>query len=117
MQRRRASLDAPAPPIVFCDAWEPWVAGAVDDQVHVVHLDARRRVAMLPLAGAPPRSAALVREAASSLQWCLPAAHAVHVWDTSRWQPVARHAMSGPTRTIVALPGAVWAWLDHASAL
>jgi hypothetical protein len=113
---RRAPLGAPVPPVDFCDARVPWVAGAVDDQVHVVHLDVRRRIASLPLAQARPRSAVLVRDL-DSLQWWLPAADAVHVFDISRWQPVARHAMPGPVRALIALPGAVWAWLDHARAV
>ena len=113
---RRAPLGAPVPPIDFCDARVAWVAGAVDGQVHVVHLDVRRRIASLPLGPARPRGAALVRDG-GSLQWWLPAADAVHVIDPSRWRPIAVHATPGPVRAVVSMPGAVWARLEHASAL
>ena len=51
---RRAPLGRPMPVFGFADARVPWLAGMQGDEVVVVHLDVRRRIAALRVPGANP---------------------------------------------------------------
>lgn len=105
---RRAPLGVPMPALSFADRRVPWVAGVLQDAVAVVHLDVRRRIALLPVPGALPQ-AALLRTDRNGLRWWLPAGPAVQVFDVARWTPVERHVLPGPVGAIQALGDAVWA--------
>lgn len=81
---RRIPLAPPMPARWWLDPAWPWVAGASDDAVLVVHLDVRRVVARLPLAGA------LIEESSRAPwdgadAWRLPHAHGTAWIDPRRW--------------------------------
>ena len=65
---RRAPLGRPMPAFGFADARVPWLAGKQGDEVVVVHLDVRRRIAALRVAGAEPARG----RAAPGLAWAGP---------------------------------------------
>ncbi len=89
---RRTLLGLPMPTIDFADARVPWLAGALGDEVIVVHLDVRRRIAALNVPGARPHAAQLQRTD-GRLEWWLPAGQELLVFDTARWTLLARHAL------------------------
>jgi len=108
---RRAPLGRPLPVFEFADARVPWIAGVQGREVVVVHLDVRRRIAALSVAGANPAGAAL-RPAPRGHglgEWWLPAGNEVHVFDTARWVRVAGHTLPGPVRQLQATGDVVWA--------
>jgi hypothetical protein len=99
---RRTPLGLPLPQIEFADARLPWVAGRDASGVVIVHLDARRRVATLPLAGTRP-GLGVLRNADDDGQWWLPAADGVHVIDARRWTVRATHAAPQPVLALAVL--------------
>ena len=105
---RRTPLERPMPELGFSDARAPWVAGVVDEQVEVVHLDVRRRGARWPLPDATPRAALLRTEGGQGVWW-LPAGRELHRIDTMRWQRLGHERMPGTVRALQALGDAVWA--------
>ena len=115
---RRAPLGRPMPAFSFADERVPWVAGMLGDEVVVVHLDVRRRIAALRVPGADPAGAAL-RPAArgqGSSQWWLPAGNEILVLDATRWERVAGHVLPGPVRQLQATDEAVWALVGERGA-
>lgn len=81
---RRIPMAATMPSRWWLDAAWPWVAGAFDDAVIVVHLDVRRVVARLPLAGARIEHSA--RAAWNGAEaWRLPHAGGTAWIDPRRW--------------------------------
>jgi hypothetical protein len=82
---RRAPLGQPLPRFVFADAHVPWLAGMLGDDLMVVHLDVRRRVAALPLALARPEGSLVRRVGTSPPQWWVPQGTAVQLVDAGRW--------------------------------
>ena len=105
---RRTPLERPMPELGFTDARVPWVAGIVDGEVEVVHLDVRRRIARWPLPGAAP-AASLLRVEDGQRVWWLPAGRELHRFDTTRWQRLGHERMPGTVRVLQALDDAVWA--------
>jgi hypothetical protein len=109
---RRTLLGEPMPSLGFSDARVAWVAGRAAEQVVVVHLDVRRRIAAFAHADARVHGAALVCDGAA-LQWWLPVGDAVHAIDPQRWQPIARQQLPAPVRALHSAPGLVWAWIER----
>ena len=108
---RRAPLGRPLPAFGFADERASWVAGTQGDEVVVVHLDVRRRIAALRVEAANPVGAT-IRPASRErgpATWWLPAGNEVHVFDASRWVRMAVHASPGPVRQLQAVDDAVWA--------
>jgi hypothetical protein len=68
----------------------------------IVHLDVRRRVAALPLAGARPGLGVLQSDGDGG-QWWLPADAGVHVVDARRWTLRATHAAPQPVHALAVL--------------
>jgi len=115
---RRAPLGRPMPAFSYADARVPWLAGELGDEVVVVHLDVRRRIATLRVGGANPAGAAL-RPASRGQglhEWWLPAGNEIHVFDTARWARVAGYTLPGPVRQLQATEGAVWALVGERGA-
>jgi hypothetical protein len=81
---RRIALPPPMPERWFVDAAWPWVAGALDDAVLVVHLDVRRVVARLALNGARVEASRRVQRGGREL-WQLPTADGERLIDPLRW--------------------------------
>lgn len=118
---RRTPLAPGMPAIEFAEAGLPWVAARADGGVAIVHLDVRRRVAMLPLADARPAAGALVRSPDREAWW-LPAGDRVHLVDARRWTVLASHAAPAPRPVLQALddriaalggdPAMLWLWQD-----
>jgi hypothetical protein len=108
---RRSPLGRPMPTISFADARVPWLAGSQGNEVIVVHLDVRRRIAALRADTANPAGATLrvASHEPGAVEWWLPAGNDVHVFDTTRWAHMAMHALPGPVRQLQAVDGAVWA--------
>ena len=105
---RRVPLDGPPPRFVLADPRVPWVAGLVDGGVAVVHLDVRRRIATLPLAGARPQASALP-QAGRAGAWWLPAGEHVFVVDTTRWRVASELPAPAGLLRLHDAEGAVWA--------
>lgn len=84
---RRSVLVPPMPARWWLDAAWPWVAGALGDEVQVLHLDVRRVVARLTVPGARLEDS---RRALHQGQWrwWLPAADGGLWIDPRRWTPV-----------------------------
>lgn len=108
---RRAPLGRPLPVFGFADHRVPWLAGMQEDEVIVVHLDVRRRIAALRVPGANPAGAALrmASRGRSTNQWWLPAGKQIHVFDTARWVQTAAHTLPGPVLQVQANGDDVWA--------
>ncbi|MBL8326136.1 MAG: hypothetical protein JNJ89_14385 [Rubrivivax sp.] len=101
---RRAPLGVPMPRFEFAAAEQPWVAGMLDDALVVVHLDVRRRVATLPLAGARPAGSAVLRRSGTEpAAWWVPHGAGVQVIDPRRWVLGARIATPAPVHELCAL--------------
>jgi hypothetical protein len=81
---RRIALAPPLPTRWWLDAAWPWVAGADDRSVTVVHLDVRRTVAWLPLAGARIEDSARAPWHGADA-WRLPHAGGTAWIDPRRW--------------------------------
>lgn len=81
---RRIVLPPPMPQHWFVDAALPWIAGALDDEVLIVHLDVRRIVARLPVRGARLDAARRVARDGREL-WLLPGADGERFVDPKRW--------------------------------
>jgi hypothetical protein len=81
---RRMPLAAPMPVRWWLDPAWPWVGGAFDDAVIVVHLDVRRMVARLPLAGARLTDSSRDRWQGQEA-WRLPHAAGTAWIDPRRW--------------------------------
>lgn len=117
---RRSPLGRPMADVAFADARLPWLAGVRGDEVHILHLDVRRRIATLPLPGARV-PAALWRPgpagAAARGRWWLPAGDTVHELDTQRWTIEAGTRLPGPVRQLIAVGDDAWALVDAAQAL
>jgi hypothetical protein len=96
---RRAPLAQPLPRFVFADARVPWLAGMLGDELAVVHLDVRRRIAALPLAGARPEGS-LLRRSGRAWQWWVPHGSAVQLVDISRWVLGRRIELSAAVRAL-----------------
>lgn len=84
---RRIVLVPPMPERWFVDADWPWIAGALDDAVLIVHLDVRRVVARLPLRAADVGASRRVQRGGRMLWW-LPTADGERWIDPLRWVPV-----------------------------
>lgn len=84
---RRTLLAPPMPARWFLDAAWPWIAGALDDTVLIVHLDVRRVVARLALRGARVEASRRVERGGREL-WQLPTADGERWIDPVRWVPV-----------------------------
>lgn len=84
---RRIALAPPMPERWFLDPAWPWIAGALDDAVLVVHLDVRRVVARLALRGARVEVSRRVQRDGRDL-WLLPTADGDRWIDPLRWVPV-----------------------------
>ncbi|MBI3157147.1 MAG: hypothetical protein HYZ20_17340 [Burkholderiales bacterium] len=105
---RRVPLEGPPPRFVLADPRVPWVAGLVDGGVAVVHLDVRRRIATLPLAGARPQASALP-QAGRAGAWWLPAGEHVFVVDTARWRVASELPAPAGLLRLHDADGALWA--------
>ncbi|MBE0549093.1 MAG: hypothetical protein IH627_15880, partial [Rubrivivax sp.] len=79
---RRSPLGRPMPAIGFADARVPWLAGVQGNEVVVVHMDVRRRIAALRVDAANPAGATLraASPARGAVEWWLPAGNEVHVF-------------------------------------
>jgi hypothetical protein len=84
---RRMALPPPMPTRWFLDPSWPWIAGALDDAVLVVHLDVRRVVARLALRDARVEHSRRVERSGRQL-WLLPTAEGERLIDPLRWVPV-----------------------------
>jgi hypothetical protein len=117
---RRSPLGRPMADVAFADARLPWVAGTLGDEVHILHLNVRRRIATLPLPGARA-GAALWRPGppgeAARARWWLPAGDAVQVVETRRWTTERVLRLPGAVRQLVAAGDATWALVDAAQPL
>ncbi len=115
---RRAPLGRPMPALSFADERVPWLAGAQGEEVIVVHLDVRRRIAALRVDAAHPAGATLrvASRERGAVEWWLPAGNDVHVFDTTRWVRMATHALPGPVRQLQAVDGALWARVEERGA-
>ena len=71
----------------FLDPAWPWIAGALDDTVLVVHLDVRRVVARLALRDARVELSRRVQRGGRDL-WQLPTADGERLIDPLRWVAV-----------------------------
>jgi len=115
---RRAPLGRPLPAFSFADERVAWLAGIQDNEVIVVHLDVRRRIATLRVGAANPAGAALrpTSRGHGPTEWWLPAGNEIHVFDTARWARVAGYTLPGPVRQLQATEGAVWALVGERGA-
>ena len=116
---RRAPLGRPLPAFSFADERVAWLAGMQDNEVVVVHLDVRRRIAALRVDAANPAGATLrpASRERGPAAWWLPAGNEVQVFDASRWVRLAVHALPGPVRQLQAVDDAVWALVgEHRAA-
>jgi hypothetical protein len=104
---RRIRLDAPMPDLCVVDPQASWVAGRSAAGVHVVHLDVRRQILLLPLAGADPTHSLVV----PGPHWWLPQGRWLHAVDIGRWRVSAGVEMPAPVHAMARLPGRVLAWV------
>ena len=115
---RRTALAEPLGSLAF-DPETTQVAGiarAKDGSavLHLVNLDVRRRIASLPLAGAPQLdgAAAFTRNGAMLLAVPNRARAAVDVVDLRTWAPVKSIPMPGPSSFVRSHAGTPYAWSD-----
>lgn len=84
---RRMVVPPPMPERWFLDAAWPWIAGALEHEVLVLHLDVRRVVARLPLRGARVEASRRIQRDGRDLWW-LPTDEGERWIDPKRWVPV-----------------------------
>lgn len=113
---RRAPLGVPMPTLAFVDAGVPWMAGLLGDELVVVHLDVRRRIAAWPLPGARPQDALLRRPLGAAPSWWVPQGAAVQTIDPLRWTLGPRLVMPGPVHRLQPLADTVIAWVGEGAA-
>lgn len=105
---RRTPLAMPMAAFAYADDRLPWIAGLLGDQVQIVHLDVRRRIAQWSQPGATPQ-AGLLRRQDGVWTWWLPVAASVQRVDVVRWQPIGRIEAPGRVRTLQIAGDGVWA--------
>jgi len=111
---RRSPLGMPMPALMFADTRAAWLAGQIGDELVVVHLDVRRRIAAFALPGARTPGALLWqpgREAAMS--WWVPHGAAVQTIDPARWALGPRLVLPAAVRGLQPLASGAVAWVGE----